>query len=381
MDRAALPGIKRIVLGLGLAGIVCAVGWPSPNRPWAVSPPTVLAQARSLCERRLAGAPDDEAAAAALAELLPQADASSGWIVLRPDVMASAAGATLTGLPDGSVLAGGRNSKVDTYTIEAATTLAGITGLRLEALPDPSLAFCGPGRSFHGNFVLDGIRLTTVLESAAPVPVRPTRVRADYWQVGEHLKGVSGTLAADSAKVWAIIPQVGQPHWAVFQPARPFGTATGTRLRVELAFRSRHLNHALGRFRLSVTNRPDPFFELSLTRMKADAERNGLTRLGAAYSLLREWASAAAVLERAAARPDASALDGFLLALARHHLGRVDEARSACDRALQRLRTDPAEDETRDVAGAALMTIRGLNLDEAESLLLDAAFPAEAFAP
>jgi hypothetical protein len=57
-----------------------------------------------------------------------------------------------------------------------------------------------------------------------------------------------------------------------------------------------------------------------VTRIKADPVRNGLTRLGAAYYLKGDWASAAAVLERAAARPDARALDKFLLALARHHI-------------------------------------------------------------
>ena len=57
--------------------------------------------------------------------------------------MTSAAGATLTRLPDDSVLAGGRNPAVDTYTVEAVTTLAGITGLRLEAIPDPSLPHHG----------------------------------------------------------------------------------------------------------------------------------------------------------------------------------------------------------------------------------------------
>ena len=150
---------------------------------------------------------------------------------------------------------------------------------------------------------------------------------------------------------------------------------------MELACRSKYPHSTLGRFRLSVTNRPFPLFEPSLRRIKADAERNGLTRLGAAYFLLGDWASAAAVLDRAAARPDASALDGFLLALARHHLGRLDEARSDCDRALERLGSDLADEATHDVAVEALMTIRGLSVDEAESLLLDAAFPADPFAP
>src|SRR5262249_663309 len=135
---------------------------------------------------------------------------------------------------------------------------------------------------------------------------------------------------------------------------------------------------------LSITSRPVPCFEPSVMRVKADGERNGRTRLGAAYYLLGDWASAAAVLERAAARPEASALPGFLLALARHHLGRAGEARRECDRALARLGTDQAgvehEDETRDVAAEALTTIWALNIGQAESLLLDAAFPADPFA-
>ena len=135
---------------------------------------TVLAKARSLCERRLSRAPDDEAAAAALAELLPEADASPGWTVLQPDVMTSAAGATLTRLPDGSVLAGGPNPAVDTYTVEAMTGLSGITGLRLEAIPDPSLPRHGPGRDpVSGNFHLDAIRLSTVAGPVGPGPGPP----------------------------------------------------------------------------------------------------------------------------------------------------------------------------------------------------------------
>jgi hypothetical protein len=68
-----------------------------------------------------------------------------------------------------------------------------------------------------------------------------------------------------------------------------------------------------------------------------------------------------------------------VLALARHHLGRIAVAGSECNRALTRLRTDEASDDTRDVALEALTTIRDLGVDEAESLLLDAEFPAEAF--
>jgi hypothetical protein len=45
------------------------------------------------------------------------------------------------------------------------------------------------------------------------------------------------------------------------------------------------------------------------------------------------------------------------------------------------LRTDRDEAEAHDVAAEALTTIRGLGPDAAGSLLRDAAFPADPFAP
>jgi hypothetical protein len=323
--------------------------------------------------------------AKALAEMLPDAPESRGWTILQPDVMTSAAGATLTRLPDGSVLAGGLNPVADAYTFEAMTALEGITALRLEALPDMSLPHHGPGRDpISGNFHLDAVRLSAASHAGNTVPVHLRRSYADFWDPRPGYSGVSGALDADTSTFWSIWPKTGQPHCAVFQIADPIGKSAGTRLRVELAFCAAPAHVSLGRFRLSVTNRPIPFFELRLTHLKADAERNGLARLGAAYSLLGDWASAAAVLERAAARPDASAVDCFLLALARHHLGLSDEARSECDRALAMSRSDQAEhtpaDEARDVAAEALTAIRGLTIGQTESLLLDAAFPANPFA-
>jgi WD40 repeat protein len=351
---------------------------------WTEGSETVGAKARSSCERRLSRTPDDEALAAALADVLPDDDESPGWSILQPEVMTSAAGATLTRLADGSVLAGGRNPIVDTYTVEAVTPVAGITGLRLDAIPDPSLPHYGSGRdAFSGNFHLDAIRLSAATEpgGTASVPVRLCRVRVDYADQRPGYTGVSGTLDTDPSTFWSIWPETHRRHWAIFQIDPAIGTGAGTRLRVELACQTASPQSVLGRFRLSVTNRPGPSFPASLARLKADPVRNGLARLGAAYCLLGDWAAAAAVLERTAARPGAPALDGLLLALARHHLGRSAEARSGCDRALERLRTERAEEETRDVAVAALVAIRGLGESDAESLLLDAVFPANPFAP
>ena len=272
---------------------------------WMQESETALAKARSLAERRLSRAPDDEAAIAALAEALPEVGGWRGWTVLQPDMMASAAGATLTRLPDGSVLAGGLSPLVDTYTVEAMIGLSRDhrTAARGHHRPEPAIlrARTVPG---DGNFHLEAIRLSTVPELSAPVPVRLSRARADYSDPGHGLQDVSGALDADPTTLWSICPRMGRPHWAVFQAARPIGHGRGMRLRVELDCRlTKYAIHALGRFRLSVTDRPVPFFEPSLMRLKADPVRNGLTRLGAAYFLLGDWAAAASVLERAASGP------------------------------------------------------------------------------
>jgi WD40 repeat protein/tetratricopeptide (TPR) repeat protein len=374
LDRAknALPGDPGRWLELGRQ--LLRLGWPEESQP-------VFAQARSLLEFQLSRAQDTEEAAAALAKLLPEEEASRGWTILHPDLMTSAGGATLTPLPDGSVLAGGPNHAVETYTVEALTILRGITGLRLEAIPDPSLPRHGSGRvAGSGNFHLDAIRVRAATERAGAgfVRIRLCRACADYAdQRPGYNSGARGALDSDPSTFWSIWPETGRRHWADFQTDSPIGISAGTRLRVELASSP---NNPLGRFRLSVTNRPVPLFETNLTRIRADVDRNGLTRLAAAYYLLGEWASVAAVLERAAAREGASAIDGFLLGLAHHHLGQHDEARSDCDRALKRLRSEPAQDDTREVAALALVTIRGESPSEAESILLDAEFPADPFA-
>ncbi len=354
-----------------LARLLGRIGWQEASA-------SVRARARSRFERRLAHAPDDEAAAA-LVELLPEAEARAGWTVLQPDAMTSAAGATLTRLPDDSVLAGGLSPGVDTYTVDAVTALPGITGFQLEAIPDPSLPNRGPGRD-KGNFHLDSIRFCTVSGQSAAVPVRLCRAVADFSETMYAPKGVGGSLDTDPATAWSIWPQVGLPHWAVFQTALPIGTGAGMRLRVELTSRLKYARSTPGRFRLSVTNRSFPLAEPRLRTIKADEQRNGLTRLAAAYLLIGDWASAAAVGARSAARPDATALDGLLLALARHHLGRLDDARSECDRALERLASEPADEATHDVAVESVMTIRGLGVAAAEAMLQDLVFPANQFA-
>lgn len=90
---------------------------------------------------------------------------TANWTVLENLVVQVPSGMTFTNLADGSVLAGGVVPGTGVYDVNAVTNLSGITGIRLEALKDPSLPRGGPGFYANGNFVLSEITL-----GAAPIP-------------------------------------------------------------------------------------------------------------------------------------------------------------------------------------------------------------------
>src|SRR5262249_55579690 len=77
------------------------------------------------------------------------------WTVLDPATMKSANGATLTKLPDHSVLSGGKRPETDITSLSAHTELQGSTGVRVEVLTDDSLPHKGPGRQDNGNLHLN----------------------------------------------------------------------------------------------------------------------------------------------------------------------------------------------------------------------------------
>jgi hypothetical protein len=87
-------------------------------------------------------------------------DVTANWIVLAPTSVTSEIGATLTESSDHAILASGAIADRDVYTFKAIAPVSGITGVRLEALTDPSLPYGGPGREpDNGNFVLSEFTL------------------------------------------------------------------------------------------------------------------------------------------------------------------------------------------------------------------------------
>ena len=97
---------------------------------------------------------------------------AANWIVLENPIVHGPAGMTFTTLSDSSVLAGGATPGQGIYTVTYATPVSGITGVRLEALEDPSLpGGNGPGLfERNGNFLLNEITLKA--ETTKPIPVK-----------------------------------------------------------------------------------------------------------------------------------------------------------------------------------------------------------------
>jgi mono/diheme cytochrome c family protein len=139
----------------------------------------------------------------------------------------SAGGATHEVLKDGSVLLSGDPPDKDTYTVTAKTAATGITGFKLEALTDPSLPGKGPGRgdAARPNFVLNTFAVTAAKPDGKPIAVALTGAKADFAQAKFP---PDGAIDADPKTAWAINPQFGKPHWAVFGTAAPVGFDGGT---------------------------------------------------------------------------------------------------------------------------------------------------------
>ncbi len=176
------------------------------------------------------------------------------WTTLDAAEFKSKSGATLKVLDDGSILASGKNDPTDVYTITAKTSLANITAIRLEALSDPSLGSEGPGRAPNGNFVLAVFSMTVTQGDKPAAPVKFVKATADFAQ-----GGFAAMSAIDGSKTgWAVSPELGKSHMAMFEPEKPFGEAGAKTLTFTLDSTSQYAQHVIGRFRLSATTAPKP---------------------------------------------------------------------------------------------------------------------------
>ena len=174
------------------------------------------------------------------------------WTTLAPSEMKSAKGAALKKQNDNSVLVTGKNEQSDIYTITGRLTIAKLTAIRLEVLPDKTLTKGGPGRASNGNFVLTTLRATITPSKGDPVTLKFKNARADFsqkdWQVTKAIND-------DPKDGWAVSPEFGKRHVAAFDVQNPVAIDSEAVLTVVLD-QTYHGNgaHNIGKFRLAITS-------------------------------------------------------------------------------------------------------------------------------
>jgi hypothetical protein len=138
----------------------------------------------------------------------------------------------------------------------------------LEALPDDRLPNNGPGLAPDGNFVLTqfavqanpGTAKRAARKAGAVTLVRP---RADFMQtnfdINEALK------AGNRDRGWAVSPDTGYRHEAIFEASEPVGFEGGTTLSFTLSQAFQNGMYNIGKFRLYVTTSPLVRFGASKT--------------------------------------------------------------------------------------------------------------------
>jgi hypothetical protein len=206
------------------------------------------------------------------ATLGPEPQPATGkqrWTVLTPSAAVSSGGATLSVQSDHSILATGTNPAPDTYTITAETALEKITGIRLEALPDPALPSGGPGRAFNGNFALAEFTVTAAPKGnpSAKTGVPLAHALSDFAQTSHGGWPVAAAIDGHTETAWSIYPQANCVHTALFETQPPVGFAGGTVLTFTLlqGYVNRSPEHTLGKLCLAVTTDPPPLEQPAAT--------------------------------------------------------------------------------------------------------------------
>jgi len=184
----------------------------------------------------------------------------SGWVVPEPTTLTAASGSKLERQADGSVLAEAQSPARETYSVTFPARVTRLTGIRLEALPDPTHPKKGVGRSPNdGNFVLSRITVAIVKPDGTTVELPLTKAAADFAQ--ENYPVEHAIRNPDlPRRGWAVSPQQAKAHTAVFQPEQPVALEADAVLKITLdhLFEFSYPGFSLGRFRLSVTSDEAP---------------------------------------------------------------------------------------------------------------------------
>jgi WD40 repeat protein/tetratricopeptide (TPR) repeat protein len=237
--------------------------------------------------------------ATALAESMLTA---ARWTVLKPVKARSELGASLSILPDDSILVSGAHRWKDRYRVELTLgTEIKLTAVRLEALAHDSLPNHGPGRGPEGTFA----QISWSVTATPPAGKEPITLKFDNAWADHQLAG----YPIDENGHWNIYGGRGGNCTAIWSMSKPVSWPAGTTLTFEMQCQTGGVGaENIGHFRLSVSSDP-----AALDRERIFLAATKLTdpweKLAAAYQLEGDGQAIDRLIER---RPKLAAPIGDL---------------------------------------------------------------------
>lgn len=210
------------------------------------------------------------------------------WSALLTPTVHSASNLVFATIGPATFLAQSPAPPSDRVEVRAASPIPRITGIRLVALPHPSLPANGPGLAPNGNFHLSEFTLHRLSGDGTSHPVRVADAGASHDQAGWTIQHA---LDAMDRTAWGIHPREGESHAAVFRFAEPLALHPDDRLLVSL-LQLHGGSHILGHFQLEITGDPIVHHNLppTLSRIRAipPPRRTAADRHTLASHVLRE---------------------------------------------------------------------------------------------
>ena len=180
------------------------------------------------------------------------------WHPLEAETLAAVKGVTLQPQADQSIIAAGKADQGD-YTLTFRTSLKGITGFRIEAVPVPGRKGNGPGIPENGNFVVTEFEVQAA-PSSKPAELKKVTLqnaKADFLQAGFNIAlAIDGNAGNQNA--WAIANAGGVVHWATFETAQAVSFDEETLIKIVIHQNHTAKEHLLAGFRISATTSPGP---------------------------------------------------------------------------------------------------------------------------
>lgn len=159
---------------------------------------------------------------------------------------------------DGSYLVTGGNPDKDEYTLWVKLPVDGVTGIRVETIPDDRLPSKGAGRAQNGNFVLSDVRayFGNSIDLKSDQKIELTSARSNF---NQQKFPPAHAIDGDPAKTgWAVAPKMTEGHHIEFATQQPLSVADGEPWLQIVLDHDYGGQHIIGRFRVSARTGSDP---------------------------------------------------------------------------------------------------------------------------